>query len=116
MTNDPRDVEAARWAYRYPPFVPTWDEAGTVPKSLILAAKYAREAAEARVAVLEGLLADYNIRILLAHDALEAARDKMRGAVEVDDQRVYDRVHTAIYVLRSRQSRALVAKLGRVDG
>ncbi len=51
-------------------------------------------------------LRDYDARILIAHDALGLAQDKLRGAVEADDRLVYGAVRAAIYTLRSRQALA----------
>lgn len=80
--------------------------------------QYARaEAAEARATRAEGLLEEVEGVFLQAHDALEAARDKMRGAVEPDDREVFDKVNTALYAVRSRPDTTLArAFLDKLKG
>jgi hypothetical protein len=45
--------------------------------------------------------------MLQVHDALEAARDKMRGAVEPDEVKLYEQVNSALYAVRSRPAKPL---------
>jgi hypothetical protein len=57
------------------------------------------------------LVARTEALLLQVHDALEAARDKMRGACEPDDRAVYDQVNAALYALRGRPDLAAILAL-----